>query len=302
MATDQHAEAPGHRVLTAIPGPVLLTGSMLTLQLSAALAVGLFAHVGAPGAALLRQGLAAAILWALVRPRLRGRAAAEVRLVLVLGVVLGLMNLAFYEAITRLPLGVVVTIEFLGPLAVALLGSRTRVDAALALVAAGGVALIATDASGGGAGADLAGIGFAALAAVCWGTYIVVVAAAGARLPGVDGLVLASPIGAALLLVPGVAAGGTALLEPHVLALGAAVAVLSSVLSVSFEMEALRRIPRHLFGLIMSAEPAIGAAAGAIVLGQRLSIRELTAMALITLAVVGATRRRARAAPPPVAP
>ncbi|MBS1890713.1 MAG: EamA family transporter [Actinobacteria bacterium] len=276
--------------LGSLPGPALVGGSMLFLQTSAALVVTIFAQVGPAGAALLRQGIAAPILWLLVRPRPRRYGAAERRLVLGLACILAVMNLAFYEATARLPLGVVVTVEFAGPLAVALLGSRSPIDLLFAGMASAGVVLIGT-AGGDGGQVDLLGLAFAVLAAVCWGSYIVVSAATGARLPGVDGLALAGPLAAAALLAPGIVAGGSSLFDPNVLAVGAAVAVLSSVLAVSFEMEALRRIPRHVYGLLMSLEPAIGALAGLVVLGQRLSIRQLVAMVLVIIAAAGAVGR-----------
>jgi inner membrane transporter RhtA len=208
------------------------------------------------------------------------------------------MNYSFYEAIDRIPLGVAVTVEFVGPLAVAVYTSRRRLDLLWAALAAIGIVLLARP----GGGADGLGIALAAVAGVCWFSYILIAANAGQKFRGGEGLALAMVVTAFVPLVPGIVAGGSDLLKPGILAVGLAVAALSSALPYSLETEALRRMPRNVFGVLMSLEPAVAAFAGLVILGQGLDAVEALAIAFVVAASVGATRYATPSTPPPVDP
>lgn len=277
-------EGPGP--LARAPSGALVLGAIASVQLGSAVAATIFDRVGPGGAVLLRLVSAAAILMALWRPRVRSLSGPELRLSIAFGLVLGAMNLAFYEALDRIPLGIAVSIEFVGPLAVAVMGSRRRLDALWVVLAAAGI--LALTRSGGHA-IDLLGVLLALLAGVFWGAYILLNARLGQAFAGSTGLALAMCVAAMLAIPVGVADGGARLLEPHSLALGAAVGVLSSVIPYSFELEALRRIATSVFGILMSLEPAVAALAGLLVLGENLSARAVIGIALVVLASVGAS-------------
>lgn len=272
-------------VLGAIPPPALVLLGIVSVQLGSALAKHLFASVGSLGTVALRLFFAAAVLMLSWRPseRLDRRAWTAV---LAYGVVLGSMNLCFYLALARIPLGIAVTIEFLGPLAVALLGSRRWVDALWALLAGAGVFLL-TEGRG---ELDLVGALFALAAGVCWGLYILASAALGRHTRDGHGLALGMAI-AALVAVPfGVAHAGTALLQPAVLVAGIGVALLSSVVPYSAELEALRRMPPRVFAILMSLEPAMAALVGLVVLHESLHASQWLAVLCVVVASAGATR------------
>jgi inner membrane transporter RhtA len=251
-------------------------------QLGAAFAVTLFDELGPGGAAFLRLAFAATVLWAIWRPRLAG----DLRLAGAFGVALGLMNWSFYEAIDRIPLGIAVTIEFLGPLGVAVALSLRRLDLVWVAFAATGVALFADRGEGGSL--DPVGVAFVLGAAAFWAAYILLSARTGRAFPGGAGLTLAMLVGGALLVPIGVTDGGSALLEPELLAAGAAVAFLASALPYALELEALRRLPTGLFGIVLSIEPAVAALMGFVVLGQDLGARDVVAIGLVTAASAGA--------------
>src|SRR5437660_4511743 len=249
-----------------------------------AFATKLFTHLGPAGTVLLRVLFAAVVLWAIWRPRPRAHGAAELRLAALFGLSLALMNLTFYEALDRINLGVAVTLEFIGPLGVALVGSRSRLDVLWAVLAAAGVVLL-----GGFGGANAAGVVLALAAGGCWAAYILLNARVGRAFTGGDGLAIAMAI-AVLPLIPfGIADGGANLLHPGLLAVGLGVALLSSVIPYSLELEALRRIRAQLFGVLMSLEPAMAALAGLVVIGQGLSGLEVLGIALVVGASAGAT-------------
>lgn len=273
------------RAFGAVPPPLLVLVGIVSVQVGSALAKHLFDEVGSFGTVGLRLFFAAAVLMAVWRPPLRmGRRAWTV--VLGYGVVLGVMNLCFYLALARLPLGIAVTTEFLGPLAVALGGSRRWLDAFWALLAGGGVALLME----GRGDVDLVGLLFALAAGACWGLYILLGAALGRHTTEGNGLALAMAV-AALVAVPfGVAGSGTALVSPWVLLAGFGVALLSSVVPYSLELEALRRIPPHVFGILMSLEPATAALVGLVVLGESLHWSQWIAILCVMAASAGATR------------
>jgi len=256
-----------------------------SLQVGAAFAVTLFDDLGPGGAAFLRLLLAAVVLLALWRPRVRGHSMADLRIAAAFGLALGLMNWSIYEAMDRIPLGVAVTIEFWGPLAVAVVGSRRALDLLWVALAALGIVLLAKP---GGGGIDAGGVALALLAGGCWAAYIGLSARTGQAFPGGTGLAIAMAVGAVVVLPAGIAQGGAALVHPGLLASALVVALASSVLPYSLELEALRRLPGAVFGVLMSLEPAVAALAGLAVLGQALVPREWAAIGLVVTASAGA--------------
>ena len=245
-----------------------MIGGIASVQFGAALAATLFDRVGPAGTALLRLAFGSLVLLAVWRPRLRGPHARGARGWRPLfGLVLAAMNLSFYAAIDRIPLGIAVALEFVGPLTVALAGSRRRLDLLWVALAAGGIVALTR---GGGSGLDALGVGLALFAGVLWGTYILLNARLGRAFEGGTGLALAMCVGTLAVAPFGIVEGAGELLSAEALALGAAVGVLSSAIPYSFEVEALRRIRPAVFGVLMSLEPAVAALAGLIVLGQRL--------------------------------
>jgi inner membrane transporter RhtA len=268
-----------------IPPTALVLGAIVSVQVGAAVAKSLFDDAGPAGTVLLRVAFAALVLWLVWRPRPATHTPTDLRLAAAFGVTLAGMNLAFYEALDRIPLGVAVTLEFVGPLGVAVAASRRGLDALWVVLASGGILLL-TDLGGGSA--DAAGVVLALLAGCFWAAYIVVNERVGRTFAGGHGLALAMVVATALLVPVGVAGGGDALLDPRVLAIGAAVAMLSSAIPYSLELEALRRIPPGVFGVLMSLEPAVAALAGLAILGEVLGVREWTGIALIVAACAGA--------------
>jgi inner membrane transporter RhtA len=266
-------------------GVALVVAAVTSLQFGAGYAVTLFDELGPAGTAFLRLAIAAVVLVALWRPRVRGHPAADLRVAAAFGVTLGLMNLCIYEAMGRIPLGIAVTIEFWGPLAVAVAGSRRPLDLLWVILAAAGILLLADP---GGGSLDAAGIAFALAAGALWAAYIVLSGRTGRVFPGGSGLAIAMVFGALVTLPFG---AGADLLAPELLAAGAAVALLSSVIPYSLELEALRRLPARVFGVLMSLEPAVAALAGLVVLDQALGAREWLAIALVVVASAGATAR-----------
>ena len=277
--------ASAGRAFGAIPPTALVLVGIVSVQVGSALAKHLFSAVGSFGTVALRLFFAAAVLMLLWRPSLRMNRRTWA-VVLSYGVILGLMNLCFYLALARLPLGIAVTIEFLGPLAVALAGSRRWPDAFWAVLAAGGVVLLME----GRGDLNLVGLLFALAAGTCWGLYILVGAALGRHTTEGNGLALGMAV-AALVAVPfGVADSGTALIEPWVLVAGLGVALMSSVIPYSLDLEALRKIPPRVFGILMSLEPAMAALIGLIVLQESLYWSQWIAVLCVVAASAGATR------------
>ncbi len=277
------------RTVERSPAVGLVAAGAVSVQFGAAFATRLFGRVGPAGAVTLRLVVAAVVLLAAL-PLLRGRPQAASpwdRLVVVgFGLVLAAMNLSFYEALDRIPLGVAVTIEFSGPLCLALVASRRWSDGLWAAAAGAGVALLA---SGVGRHLDAAGLAFAVLAGAFWVGYILLSRETGRRFESLGGLAAAMAVGAVAVLPFGVVAGGARLLRPSVLALGLAVGVMSSVIPYSLELLALRRVTARAFGVMMSLDPALATAAGFIVLGQHLDLREWVALGLVVGANLGNT-------------
>jgi inner membrane transporter RhtA len=267
-----------------VPAPGLVLVGIASVQVGAAFATKLFVHLGPAGTVFVRVLFAALVLCAVWRPRVGAHTTQELRLAALFGLSLAFMNLTFYEALDRIPLGIAVTLEFVGPLAVALAGSRSRLDLLWALLAATGVALLGSFGT-----PNAAGVVLALVAGGFWAAYILLNARVGRAFTGGGGLAIAMAI-ATLPLIPfGVAGAGTHLLHPAYLAVGFAVAMLSSFVPYSLELEALRRIRPHVFGVMMSLEPAMAALAGLVVIGQGLSALDVVAIGFVVTASAGAT-------------
>jgi inner membrane transporter RhtA len=279
-----------------VPSAGLVVTGIVSVQFGAALAVKAFDRAGPSGIVLLRLAFASLILFGVSRPRLRGQTRSQVRLAVGFGVVLAVMNLAFYAAISRIPLGIGVAIEFLGPLAVGVAGSRRPLDLAwVALAACGVLALSRGDAHA----LNLLGVLLALVAAAAWAAYILSNARMGQAFTDGSGLTFAMCVATVIALPFGIHAGGRHLLSPGVLLVGAAVGLLSSAIPYTLEMEALRRISPSVFGVLMSLEPAVAALAGFLLLSQGLSARELGGIALVIVASAGASTGAQRGTPTP---
>jgi inner membrane transporter RhtA len=236
---------------------------------------------------MMRIVFAAVMLVVLWRPSLRGHERGDLWLAAAFGLTLAAMNFSFYESIDRIPLGAAVTCEFVGPLSVAVFGSRRPLDLVWVALAAGGILLLATPS---GSGLNAPGVILALVAGGWWAAYILLSSRTGRVFPGGTGLTLAMIVASVLILPVGLVDGGADLLRPEILATGLAVAVLSSLIPYSLEFEALRRMPAHVFGVLMSVEPAAAAIAGLIVLDQVLKANEWAGMGLVIVASAGATR------------
>lgn len=281
-----HADRlPVARLLGGIPPTALVLLGIVSVQVGAAFAKQLFTVAGAAGTVTLRLVMAALVLVVIWRPSIRLDRRTLVT-VATYGTVLAAMNLCFYAALDRIPLGAAVTIEFLGPLAVAVAGSRRWLDGVWVLLAGIGVVLL----TGVQGGLLWTGVLFALAAGACWAAYILVTAKLGSQTTDGRGLALAMVVGAVIALPFGVGSAGTAMLDPLVLAAGFAVALMSSVIPYSLELEALRRMPPRVFGILMSMEPAVAAVAGLLLLGEHLKPAQWAAVCCVVIASIGATR------------
>jgi inner membrane transporter RhtA len=272
-----------------VPPTVLVMFSIVSVQVGAAIAKTLFDTLGPGGAVFVRITFAALVLVLLVRPKLRGHDGTAYLVAGLFGLALAVMNLSFYQAIDRIPLGVAVTLEFVGPLGVAVAGSRRALDVLWVVLAAAGILLLAPLGLFGGRDLDPWGVAFALFAGSLWASYILLSARTGSVFPGGTGLVIALCVGTLVLIPVGIADAGYALLDPKLLLAGFGVAMLSSAIPFSLELEALRKIPARVFGVLMSLEPAVAALAGLVLLGERLELRAVAAIVFVTVAAAGAS-------------
>jgi inner membrane transporter RhtA len=271
---------------SALPPSGLVLFSSFVIQIGMAMSKTLFDALGSSGAAFLCKGVAAVLLLFIVRPRLQEYRWQAYGIVGLFGLSIACMNLSIYAAIDRIPLGVASTLEFVGPLGVAIVGSRRPLDVLWVALATAGVFLLAPIQ---GTTLDPVGVGFALLSGLFWSGYILLSAPAGRAMPGGAGLALGITV-AALIMAPfGISQGGTALLNPWVLAVGVAAGLLTTVVPYSLEFAALRRMSPRVFGVLMSIEPAIAALVGLLFLRETLEVRSLIAIALVIMAAIGAT-------------
>lgn len=278
-------------------GTGLAVTSVASVQFGAAIAAHLFSRVGPLGTVSLRLVGASLVLVVVTRPWRRAWTRRELGTSLLFGAVFTAMNASLYLAIDRLPLATVITLEFLGPLAISLAtatGWRTRVWAAPAAL---GVVLLGGTVAGGG---DLAGVGFALLAACCWAGYILLSGRVGRTGSGIAGLAVGSLLGAVVMAPVGIATAGADLVRPGTVAIGLSVGVLSSAIPYSLDLLALRRLPTAVFGVLTSLNPGVAALAGFLLLSQTPSARQGVGVVLVMAASVGVTltSRRRRALPP----
>ena len=303
--------------MNAVPPWALVITGIVSVQIGSGLAARMFGEVSPATMTVLRLWTAAIVLAAFggrglgrsVRGLVTERAWRDAAVVAAFGATLGIMNFSFYQAIARIPLGIAVTIEFLGPLAVAMASSRRLVDLVWVTLAGAGVALLSDGWSslslhGGHGGSALAGVALALVAAACWAAYILLSASTGRRFPGSSGLAIAMVL-AALLVTPAAAVGPAGRGDPlglAVLASGVGAGLLSSVIPYRLEMETLRRIPARIFSIWMSLEPAVAALAGLVLLGESLAPREWAAIACVIVASAGAARGSEPAPGDPVPP
>jgi inner membrane transporter RhtA len=262
---------------------------IISVQLGAAVAKSLFDSLGPGGTVFLRIAFAALVLFLLVRPKLGGHDRAGYLVAGLFGLTLAGMNFSLYLAFDRIPLGVAVTLEFVGPLGVAVACSRRLLDLLWVVLAAAGILLLAPLSVLGGMDLDPVGVAFALLAGCLWASYILLSASTGSAFPGGTGLVIALCVGTFVLFPFGIAGAGYALLDPKLLLAGFGVAMLSSAIPYSLELEALRKLPARVFGVLMSLEPAVAALAGLVVLGERLEMRAVAAIIFVTIAAAGAS-------------
>jgi inner membrane transporter RhtA len=267
-----------------------------TVQLGAAIAKNVFDDAAPMTLVWLRLATSAVVLTIFVRPVLRGRTRQDWRVAIAFGLVLGTMNWSIYESFARIPLGIAVTIEFLGPLALAVVGSRRPRDLVWVALAGIGVALLGVERTD----LNVAGVAFAMLAGASWAAYILLSGSTGARWPGLDGLTVASVVATVLMAPLLTTFSGRGLGDPHVILVGAVVGMLSSVIPYSFELIALRSIRPSLFGILMSLDPAAAALAGVIIVQEYLSAVQWLAIACVIVASVGATRSESTATAAPV--
>lgn len=274
------------RAYGAVPPPLLVLLAIVSIQVGAAYATQLFAALGPTGTVFLRLGLTALMLLAVSRPRLDRTLRENAGLILLFGATIALLNFSFYQAISRIPLGVAVTIEFLGPLSIAVATSRRLPQFLWIGLALVGVLLLAPKI---GPELDPLGIGFAVLGGTCWASFILLSVKVGRAFARGGGLALGMSVGALLLLPFGLLALGTALAAPALLLGALAVALLSTAIPFSLEFEALRQIPPRTYGVLVTLEPAVAVLVGTVLLGETLGPRSLLAVACVTLAAIGIT-------------
>jgi inner membrane transporter RhtA len=292
-----------------VPASALVFAGIISVQFGAGLAARMFAQLGPAGVTGLRLWWSALIVAVFggrataraLRAVMADRAWRDLAIAVAFGIVLGIMNFSIYQSFARIPLGIAVTIEFLGPLAVAVASSRRWLDILWVAMAATGVLLLTEGKLGStgpvapagpvlGLSTQAAGIAFGLVAAACWAAYILLSRATGRRFSGSSGLVIAMVVAAVITTAPAIATAGPALVHPSLIAEGLAVGLLSSVIPYRLELEALRRVRAGVFGIWMSLEPAVAALVGLLVLSETLLARQWVAIAFVIVACAGASR------------
>lgn len=279
------------RLGAAVPPQLLIVAGAVILQTGSAVATRLFDDLGAPGVLALRMGIGAVVLWVAARCWRRPPARSSLGAVVAFGTVLGAMNLFFYLALERIPLGATVALELVGPLAVAVAGSRRLLDLLWVGLAASGVLVLTNPST---SGLDVVGVLLALAAGACWAGYVLLGSRVAHRVPGASGLAWAMLFSSVWLVPLGVATAGADLVRPDLLAAGAAVALMSSVLPYSLELVALRRVSTAAFGIMLSLQPAVATLAGLVVAGQRPGVVTLAGIGLVVAASLGAVPARRR--------
>jgi len=283
-----------------VPAPLLMAVSIGSVQFGSAVASTLFPVLGAPGTVLLRLLLAGGLLAVLLRPKVHRWSLGALGGCALLGVAMAGMNGLFYLSLERLPLGVAVSVELLGPLVLSVAQARRAQDVLWSALALAGVVLLGVRAlgtAGAGEGLDLLGLALAASAGACWAGYILASARVGRLVPGTGGLAVSLLTGAVLVAPFGVGGALGVLERPELLVAALAVAVLSSVVPYGADLAALRRLPTRVFGVLMSLQPAAAAFAGLVVLDQGLAPAELVALVLVSAASAGVALSRRRGEP-----
>ncbi|MFV5685637.1 EamA family transporter [Flavobacterium sp. GB2R13] len=274
-----------NKLINIPPIPAVLF-AIISVQSGAAIAKGLFPVIGAAGTASLRIGISALLLLAVYRPNLKKITTNQWKLVIPYGLSLGAMNLVFYLAIERIPIGLAVTLEFIGPLLVAVLGSKRMIDFFWVLLAATGIVLIAPWSNN---GIDLLGVLFALLAGALWAAYIVLGGKISKIMKGGEA-VATGMLFAAILIVPfGILGNGLNSLTPKLFSLGIALALLSSAIPFTLEMKALGQLPARTFSILMSLEPAAASICALIFLQEYLTFNEVLAVLFVVIASAGST-------------
>ncbi|MFM2309636.1 MAG: hypothetical protein RLY87_1758 [Chloroflexota bacterium] len=276
----------GFAILNRFPAPFLVLISVLSVQLGAALARGLFPVIGAAGTVLMRLTVAIICLVVLVRPNVWAVFRANPLVIFLFGCTIGLSTVFFYIAVSRIPLGVAIAVEFIGPLLVALWNSRRFIERVWVIVAAASIALLVPD-----IGTNLDGYGIAAalVAAVFWGAYIVLAPRVAAVANEFDGLIAALCVAWVLLLIPGILQGGIRLVAVDIMGQSIVMGVLAAVIPFSFDFQALKRLPARVYGVLVCSEPIVGALIGYVVLHEQLTLATIGAVVGVTIASLGAT-------------
>ena len=290
---------PFARLLRTLPPPALLLISIMSIQLGAAVAINLFPVLGPVATVFLRLSFSALLVLFAARHTIDRGARQHWKVLLLYGLILGLMNLSFYGSIARIPLGIAVAIEFVGPLGVAVATSHRGRDFAWIGLAALGILLLTPDIGG---SLDPIGVGLALSAGLCWAGFILMSRWVGRVMPGSSGLAIGLAIGALIAMLGTVATGGLPPLEPWVVGAALVVAVLSTALPLTLEFEALQRMPPRTYGIFVTLEPVVATAIGALLLAQAIGIQGFVAVACVTVAALGVTisdRRDPSAEPPP---
>jgi len=286
LASIRHFGPRSRATVGPVPPVAQLLTAILAAQVGAAVAKLLFVSLGPLGTVAWRTLFAALVLLAIWRPHLRGRARSDLLATTALGIALAGLSLSFYSALERIPLGIAMTLEFTGPLGVAIVASRRRLDLVWAALAIAGILLLSPLAGG----IDPLGAALALLGGGFWAAYILLSARIGRTIPGGGGLALAMGVAALVTLPFALASSGAVAATPTLLAAALGVGLLSSVIPFSLELEALRHLPVRVFGVMMSLEPAVAVLVGLVVLGEALGMREITAVCLVVAASIGATR------------